>query len=63
MVCVMPLAVVACSVCHSIRRVLRRGHEHVTEVARDRLLTGLDVGDVDEAVWASARASLNTRPI
>ena len=42
----MPLAVVACSVCHSIR-LFCRGHEHVTEVAWDRLLTGLDVGDVD----------------
>ena len=29
---------------YSIRRVLRRGHEHLTDVAWDRLLTGLDVG-------------------
>ena len=43
---------------YSIRRVLRRGHEHLTDVAWDRLLTGLDVGDVDgqvAAAWIAAQ--------
>jgi hypothetical protein len=38
---------------YGIRRVLRRGHEHLTDVAWDRLLTGLDVGDVDGQVAAA----------
>src|SRR6478736_3843341 len=43
---------------YSIRRVLRRGHEHLTDPAWDRLLTGLDVGDVDgqvAAAWIAAQ--------
>ncbi|HEV7147792.1 MAG TPA: transposase [Pedococcus sp.] len=43
---------------YSIRRVLRRGHEHLTDVAWDRLLTGLDAGDVDgqvAAAWIAAQ--------
>lgn len=43
---------------YSIRRLLRRGHEHLTDVAWDRLLTGLDVGDVDghvAAAWIAAQ--------
>jgi transposase len=43
---------------YRIRRVLRRGHEHLTDVAWDRLLTGLDVGDVDgqvAAAWIAAQ--------
>jgi transposase len=43
---------------YSIRRVLRRGHEHLTDTAWDRLLTGLDVGDVDgqvAAAWIAAQ--------
>ena len=40
---------------YSIRRVLRRGHEHLTDVAWDRLLTGLDVGDVDGQVAATCK--------
>src|SRR6478736_7607871 len=51
---------------YSIRRVLRRGHEHLTDVAWDRLLTGLDVGDVDgqvAAAWNAAQAlRLRYRP-
>jgi len=43
---------------YSIRRVLRRGHEHLTDVAWDRLLTGLDAGDVDGQV---AAACIRTR--
>jgi transposase len=43
---------------YRIRRVLRRGHEHLTDLAWDRLLTGLDVGDVDgqvAAAWIAAQ--------
>ena len=43
---------------YSIRRGLRRGHEHLRDVAWDRLLTGLDVGDVDgqvAAAWIAAQ--------
>ena len=43
---------------YRIRRVLRRGHEHLTDLAWDRLLTGLDVGDVDgqvAATWIAAQ--------
>ena len=43
---------------YRIRRVLRRGHEHLTDIAWDRLLTGLDVGDVDgqvAAAWIAAQ--------
>ena len=43
---------------YRIRRVLRRGHEHLTDTAWDRLLTGLDVGDVDgqvAAAWIAAQ--------
>ena len=43
---------------YSIRRVLRRGHEHLTDLAWHRLLTGLDVGDVDgqvAAAWIAAQ--------
>jgi transposase len=43
---------------YRIRRVLRRGHEHLSDLAWDRLLTGLDVGDVDgqvAAAWIAAQ--------
>jgi Transposase len=43
---------------YSVRRVLPRGHEHLTDTAWDRLLTGLDVGDVDgqvAAAWIAAQ--------
>ena len=43
---------------YRIRRVLRRGHENLTDIAWDRLLTGLDVGDVDgqvAAAWIAAQ--------
>jgi transposase len=43
---------------YRIRRVLRRGHEHLTDIAWDRLLTGLDVGDADgqvAAAWIAAQ--------
>jgi transposase len=43
---------------YRIRRVLRRGHEHLTDLAWHRLLTGLDVGDVDgqvAAAWIAAQ--------
>jgi transposase len=48
---------------YSIRRVLRRGHEHLTDVAWDRLLTGLDVGDVDGQVGAAWIAAQDLRLI
>ncbi len=48
---------------YSIRRVLRRGHEHLTDVAWDRLLTGLDVGDVDGQVAAAWIAAQDLRLI
>jgi transposase len=38
--------------------VLRRGHENLTDLAWDRLLSGLEVGDVDGQVatgWIAAR--------
>ncbi len=43
---------------YRIRRILRRGHEHLTDLAWDRLLTGLDVGDIDgqvAAAWIAAQ--------
>jgi transposase len=33
-----------------IRRLLRRGHDHHTPKSWDRMLTGLDAGDVDQHV-------------
>ena len=48
---------------YRIRRVLRRGHEHLTDVAWDRLLTGLDVGDVDGQVAAAWIAAQDLRLI
>jgi transposase len=48
---------------YSIRRVLRRGHEHLTDTAWDRLLTGLDVGDVDGQVAAAWIAAQDLRLI
>jgi transposase len=48
---------------YSIRRVLRRGHEHLTDVAWDRLLTGLDVGDIDGQVAAAWIAAQDLRLI
>jgi len=48
---------------YSIRRVLRRGHEHLTDMAWDRLLTGLDVGDVDGQVAATWIAAQDLRLI
>jgi len=43
---------------YRIRRVLRRGHEKLTDLAWERLLTGLDVGDVNgqvAAAWIAAQ--------
>jgi len=43
---------------YRIRRVLRRGAEHLTERAWERLLAGLDAGDVDEQIglaWIAAQ--------
>jgi transposase len=48
---------------YSIRRVLRRGHEHLSDVAWDRLLTGLDVGDIDGQVAAAWIAAQDLRLI
>jgi transposase len=48
---------------YRIRRVLRRGHEHLTDVAWDRLLTGLDVGDVHGQVAAAWIAAQDLRLI
>ena len=56
---------------YRIRRVLRRGHwgslplagEHLTDLAWDRLLTGLDVGDVDGQVAATWIAAQDLRLI
>ena len=56
---------------HRIRRVLRRGHwgslplagEHLTDLAWHRLLTGLDVGDVDGQVAAAWIAAQDLRLI
>jgi transposase len=48
---------------YRIRRVLRRGHEHLTDIAWDRLLTGLDVGDVDGQVAAAWIAGQDLRLI
>ena len=48
---------------YRIRRVLRRGHEHLTDLAWDRLLTGLDVGDVDGQVAAAWIAAQDLRLI
>ena len=48
---------------YRIRRVLRRGHENLTDLAWDRLLTGLDVGDVDGQVAAAWIAAQDLRLI
>jgi len=43
---------------YGIRRVLRRGHENLTERAWVRLLAGLDAGDVDQQIgltWIAAQ--------
>jgi transposase len=43
---------------YRIRRVLRRGFEHHTQRSWDRLLAGLDAGDVDEQIgraWIAAQ--------
>jgi hypothetical protein len=48
---------------YRIRRVLRRGHEHLTDVAWDRLLTGLDVGDVHGQVAAAWIAAQDLRQL
>jgi transposase len=43
---------------YRIRRVLRRGHEHHTQRSWDRLLDGLDAGDVDQQIgraWIAAQ--------
>jgi len=43
---------------YRIRPVLRRGHEKLTDLAWERLLTGLDVGDVNgqvAAAWIAAQ--------
>lgn len=43
---------------YAIRRVLRRGAEHLSEHAWARLLAGLDAGDVDEQIgqtWIAAQ--------
>jgi hypothetical protein len=43
--------------------VLRRGHEDLSDVAWDRLLTGLDVGDADGQVAAAWIAAQDLRLI
>jgi transposase len=48
---------------YRIRRVLRRGHEHLTDLAWERLLTGLDVGDVERQVAAAWIAAQDLRLI
>ena len=48
---------------YRIRRILRRGHERLTDTAWDRLLTGLDVGDVDGQVAAAWIAAQDLRLI
>jgi transposase len=48
---------------YSIRRVLRRGHEHLTDVAWERLMAGLDAGDVDGQVAAAWIAAQDLRLI
>lgn len=48
---------------YRIRRVLRRGHERLTDTAWERLLTGLDVGDVDGQVAAAWIAAQDLRLI
>jgi transposase len=48
---------------YAIRRLLRRGHEHLSDLAWDRLLTGLDVGDVDGQVAAAWIAAQDLRLI
>jgi transposase len=43
---------------YGIRRVLRRGHENLTAHAWDRLLAGLEAGDVDQQIgltWIAAQ--------
>ena len=43
---------------YRIRRVLRRGYEHHTQRSWERLLTGLDAGDVDQQIgraWIAAQ--------
>lgn len=43
---------------YAIRRILRRGHENLTDKAWQRLLAGLDAGDVDEQIgvtWIAAQ--------
>ncbi len=43
---------------YRIRRILRRGAEHLTERAWERLLAGLDAGDHDEQIglaWIAAQ--------
>jgi transposase len=48
---------------YRIRRVLRRGHERLTDTAWERLLAGLDVGDVDGQVAATWIAAQDLRLI
>jgi transposase len=48
---------------YRIRRVLRRGHERLTDTAWERLLVGLDVGDVDGQVAAAWIAAQDLRLI
>ena len=48
---------------YRIRRVLRRGHEHLSDTAWERLLAGLDVGDVDGQVAATWIAAQDLRLI
>ena len=48
---------------YRIRRLLRRGHERLSDLAWERLLTGLDVGDVDGQVAAAWIAAQDLRLI
>jgi transposase len=48
---------------YRIRRILRRGHERLTDTAWERLLTGLDLGDVDGQVGAAWIAAQDLRLI
>ena len=48
---------------YRIRRLLRRGHEHLSDIAWERLLTGLDVGDVEGQVAAAWIAAQDLRLI
>jgi len=48
---------------YRIRRVLRRGHENLSDKAWERLLAGLDAGDVDGQIGAAWIAAQDLRLI